>query len=113
MWASDLLFLQHTPVVDGSLVGFVAVIEQLKHVPVERYVAGHGRSELAWPQCLEPEQRYLSLILDETRRALKSRKTIQEAVETVGLSQEKVWSNFEQFHRRNVTAAYTELEWED
>jgi len=113
LWAADLLFLQHTPVIDGSLPGFLAVIEQLKREPVERYVAGHGRSDLAWPQCFEPEQRYLSIVLDETRRALKNRKTIQEAVETVGLSEDKAWSNFEQFHRRNVTAAYTELEWEE
>ena len=113
LWASDLLFLQHTPVVDGSIVGLLSVIEQLRALPARHFVAGHGRTALLWPEALEPERRYLELILSETRRALKQRKTIQEAVDTVGVSEEPNWVDFELFHRRNVTAAYTELEWED
>ena len=113
LWVSDLLFLQHTPVVDGSLVGFIAAIDQLKAMPADHYVAGHGRSALPWPQSLEPEQRYLQLILTETRQALKNRKTLEQAVDTVGQSEQGNWLNFDLFHRRNVTAAYTELEWED
>lgn len=113
LWASDLLFLQHTPVLDGSITGFIAVIDQLSTLPAKRFVAGHGRSELPWPQALEPQRRYLKLIRDQTRLALKERKTIEDAVDTVGLSEEKNWVDFEQFHRRNVTAAYAELEWEE
>jgi quinoprotein relay system zinc metallohydrolase 2 len=113
LWASDLLFLQHTPVLDGSIAGFIAVIDQLRTLSVTRFVAGHGRSDLPWPQALEPERRYLTLLRDETRLVLKQRKTIEDAVDTVGLSEEKHWIDFEEFHRRNVTAAYTELEWEE
>jgi quinoprotein relay system zinc metallohydrolase 2 len=113
LWASDLLFVQHTPVVDGSITGFVAVLRQIEAPPAQHFVAGHGRTEQPWPQALEPERRYLELILAETRLALRERKTIQQAVDTVGLSEEKNWLDFDLFHRRNVTAAYTELEWED
>jgi len=113
LWASDLLFLQHTPVVDGSITGFLSVLDRLGATPAQHYVAGHGRADLRWPQALEPERHYLQLIVDEVRRALKQRKSIQDAVDTVGLSEEKNWTNFDQFHRRNVTQAYTELEWED
>jgi quinoprotein relay system zinc metallohydrolase 2 len=113
LWASDLLFAQHTPVVDGSIVGLLSVIEQLRSVPVRAFVPGHGRTQLAWPDALEPERRYLELILEQTRLALKARKTIQEAIDTIGLSEAPNWVDFELFHRRNVTAAYTELEWED
>jgi quinoprotein relay system zinc metallohydrolase 2 len=113
LWAGDLLFVQHTPVVDGSILGFVAVLEQLETLPVRRVVAGHGRTDERWPQPLEPQQRYLQLLVDETRRALRQRKTIEEAVDSIGLSEEKNWAEFDLFHRRNVTAAYTELEWEE
>lgn len=113
LWASDLLFLQHTPVVDGSITGFLSALGQLAALPAQHFVAGHGRTDLPWPQALEPERHYLQLIVDEVRRALKQRKSIQDAVDTVGLSEEKNWTNFDQFHRRNVTQAYTELEWED
>ena len=113
LWLSDLLFIDHTPVVDGSIVGFVDVLAELRRQPPAHFVPGHGRTALPWPAALDPEQRYLTLVLDQTRRALKAKKTIQEAVDTVGYEEAARWTNFELFHRRNVTAAYTELEWED
>ena len=112
LWVSDLLFIEHTPVIDGSIVGFVDALERLRGRPARHYVAGHGRSPSSWPEVLAPEARYLQTILTETRQALKARKTIQEAVDTVGYSEQNNWVNFELFHRRNVTSAYTELEWE-
>jgi quinoprotein relay system zinc metallohydrolase 2 len=113
LWLSDLLFVDHTPVVDGSILGFIKVLEQLREVPANHFVPGHGRTETPWPQALDPELRYLKVIVAQTRLALKARKTIQEAVDTVGYSEEANWVNFEQFHRRNVTSAYAELEWEE
>ncbi|MBC8006678.1 MAG: MBL fold metallo-hydrolase, partial [Prolixibacteraceae bacterium] len=47
-----------------------------------------------------------------TRAAIRNRKTIQQATDEVGLSEAAHWAAFELFHRRNVTAAYAELEWE-
>jgi quinoprotein relay system zinc metallohydrolase 2 len=113
LWASDLLFIDHTPVVDGSITGFVKVLEELRQLPAQQFVAGHGRTPVPWPQALDAQLNYLNVIVAETRRALRARKTIQEAVETVGLSEQGKWVNFELYHRRNVTSAYTELEWED
>jgi len=113
LWVSDLLFVQHTPVLDGSISGFIAVIDRLSALPATRFVAGHGRGDLPWPRALEAERRYLALIRDQTRLALKQGKTIEDAVDTIGLAEEKNWVDFEAFHRRNVTAAYTELEWEE
>jgi quinoprotein relay system zinc metallohydrolase 2 len=112
LWLSDLLFVDHTPVVDGSILGFLAVLEQLRAMSVRYFVPGHGRTDQPWPAALDPQRRYLEVIVTETRQALKDKKTIQEAVDTVGAAQEQNWVNFDQFHRRNVTAAYTELEWE-
>lgn len=113
LWVSDLLFIDHTPVVDGSILGFVQVMQSLAQIPARSYVAGHGRSPLGWPAVLAPQQRYLERLVTETRRALREGRTIQEAVDTVGYAEAGNWVNFEAFHRRNVTATYTELEWED
>lgn len=113
LWASDLLFVQHTPVLDGSIVGFLSVLDRLQALPAARVVPGHGRPDLPWPQVMEPERHYLRAVLEETRAALRARKTIQDAVDTVGISEQANWVDFESFHRRNVTAAFAELEWED
>jgi quinoprotein relay system zinc metallohydrolase 2 len=113
LWVSDLLFLEHTPVVDGSITGFVKVLEELQRIPARQFVAGHGRASLPWPQALDAQLHYLNVIVAETRQAIRTHKPIQDAVETVGRSEQGRWVNFDLYHRRNVTSAYTELEWED
>ena len=111
-WLADLLFVDHTPVIDATITGFLAVMDDLRKVDAAHYVAGHGRSLAPWPQVLDPQRRYFTVILEETRAAIRNRKTIQQATDAVGLSEAKNWAAFDTFHRRNVTTAYTELEWE-
>ncbi len=113
LWLGDLLFAEHTPVVDGTITGFIRVIDQLAGIEARQFVPGHGRTALPWPEALKPQRDYLQLIVRETRKAIKARRTIEEAVDTVGLSEESKWAAFDRFHRRNVTAAYAELEWEE
>lgn len=112
LWLGDLLFAQHTPVIDGSVLGFLRVLDTLAAMPVRRHVPGHGRSEEGWPDALSAQRDYLTLVVRETRAALRARKTIEEAVDSVGLSEAGKWVAFDVFHRRNVTATYAELEWE-
>jgi quinoprotein relay system zinc metallohydrolase 2 len=112
LWLSDLLFVEHTPVIDGSITGFLSVMDRLQAIEARNVVPGHGHARLPWPQALEPQRRYFDVILRETRAALRARKTIQQATDEVGLSEAGSWALFDLFHRRNVTTAYTELEWE-
>lgn len=112
LWLGDLLFCEHTPVIDGSALGFLDVMTALAQIPARHFVPGHGRTVAAWPQALVPQREYLELVVRETRASLKRRMTIEEAVDTVGRTEASKWVNFDLFHRRNVTTTYTELEWE-
>ncbi|MBX9633328.1 MAG: quinoprotein relay system zinc metallohydrolase 2 [Burkholderiales bacterium] len=112
LWLGDLLFVDHTPVVDGKITGFIEVLDRLAALEVPLFVPGHGKTAVPWPQALAPERDYLALIVRETRAAIKRRKTIEEATDEVGLTERDKWVNFDDYHRRNVTTAYTELEWE-
>lgn len=113
LWLSDLLFMDHTPAIDGSVLGWLAVTDSLKKMQVGRVVPGHGPARANWPQALAPQESYLQLIVDEVRAAIKKRRTIEQAVEEVGFSEQDKWREFDNFHRRNVTTSYAELEWED
>lgn len=113
LFAADLLFVEHLPVLDGSLRGWLQVLAELRTFDVTRVVPGHGAPSTQWPGALEAEERYLRQLLDQTRTALRERASIQQAVDRIGRQPLPGWRLAEQFHRRNATAAYAELEWEE
>jgi quinoprotein relay system zinc metallohydrolase 2 len=112
LWLADLLFSGHTPVVDGNLNGWLRTLDSLAGEKARHVVTGHGDNP-NWRKSLAEQQRYLRLLRDETRAALRAGETLTQAVEHVGSSERGRWLLFDDFHRRNVTAAYAELEWED
>ena len=113
LWLSDLLFMEHIPVVDGSLNGWLTLLETLKDKPAQRVVPGHGPVQAAWPDAAGDTQRYLSTLRDETRERIAGGDDLREAQKTVAYGERTRWQLFDSYHKRNIIAAYTELEWED
>ena len=62
LFAGDLVFLQHVPVVDGSLTGWLSLLPRLAQMPATIVVPGHGRLVAPWPQALDDERRYLTVL---------------------------------------------------
>lgn len=108
----DLLFSGHIPTLDGSIVGWLKLIPELKSESAERAVPGHGPKSMTWPDAIDPVQRYLTVLATDVRAMIKAGKTIEDAVATAGQSERGKWALFDEHHPRNVTAAFTELEWE-
>jgi quinoprotein relay system zinc metallohydrolase 2 len=108
----DLLFSGHIPTLDGSIVGWLKLIPELMSEKAERAVPGHGPKSMAWPDAILPVQRYLTVLATDVRKMIKDGKTIEDAVATAGQSERGNWALFDQHNPRNVTAAFTELEWE-
>jgi quinoprotein relay system zinc metallohydrolase 2 len=112
LWLSDLLFVDRIPVVDGSLVGWLKELDELTAITADRAIPGHGPPAVPWPVAAEPERRYLETLARETRVAIKAGTSIAGAASQVGQSERGRWLLFDEFHPRNVTASYKELEWE-
>lgn len=115
LWLGDLLFERRIPALDGSIKGWLAVIGQLRELPARQVIPGHGALGLAWPAALDATARYLEQVARQVRAALDRGLPLlatvnaanpAEAAEAAG------WLLAESYHRRNVTAAYAELEWE-
>jgi quinoprotein relay system zinc metallohydrolase 2 len=113
LFLGDLLFVEHVPALDGSIRGWLALLDQLKQrTDIARVVPGHGPASVSWPAAMAAEQRYLGRIADDVRALIKQGKTIQDAMATAGLSEKDAWLLFPEYHARNVSAAFAELEWE-
>jgi quinoprotein relay system zinc metallohydrolase 2 len=113
IWLADLLFTEHIPTLDGSLKGWLAEIAKLEKRHFRYVIPGHGELVTDWPQSIQPEKHYLTLLQTEIRAAIKQGKYLEEAVKTVGYSEKNNWALFDEYHRKNVTTAFAELEWED
>ena len=112
LFAGDLLFIDRLPVVDGSLKGWLDVIAELRRVPAARVVPGHGPAAAAWPEALDAQERYLRALLRDVRREIAAGGRIESAIGRVAAGERGRWVGFDASHPRNVTASFTELEWE-
>jgi quinoprotein relay system zinc metallohydrolase 2 len=109
---ADLLFVGRTPSLDGSLRGWLKELEALKAIEAARAVPGHGPAAVDWPGASADLERYLTVLLEETRAAVAANIGIDAAVETVAASERGKWALFDEYNGHNVTKAYKELEWE-
>jgi quinoprotein relay system zinc metallohydrolase 2 len=108
----DLLFSGHIPTLDGSLRGWIALIEQLEARMATRVVPGHGPQAMQLPDAMLPEKHYWSVVASDVRKLIKDGMDLTEATKTAAQSERASWALFDQYHIRNVTAAFAELEWE-
>jgi quinoprotein relay system zinc metallohydrolase 2 len=111
LFSGDLVFLLHLPVLDGSLKGWFAVMDELAGIKAARVVPGHGPVS-AWPAALEDERRYFEKLGGDVRALIKRGDTIGAAARSAGESERAKWELFDESNARNATAAYSELEWE-
>ena len=112
LFAGDLVFVDRLPVVDGSLKGWIEVVSELRRVSAARVVPGHGPATAPWPDALEAQERYLQALLRDVRREIAKGGRIETAIGRVAREERGHWVGFDRDHPRNVTASFTELEWE-
>jgi quinoprotein relay system zinc metallohydrolase 2 len=111
LFAGDLVFLTHIPVLDGSIRGWLAVIGELIAIPARRVVPGHGVVS-EWPAAVADERRYLDRLAADVRGLIAGGKPITVAADGAAASERSQWELFGDYNARNATAAFSEIEWE-
>jgi len=112
LWTGDLVFRERIPSLDGKLKGWLAVLETLQNQKIKLAIPGHGTTSNDWPQTYAAEASYLKMLLNDTREAIAKNQFLEDAINFVGEDEKQDWLLHEQHHTRNVTKAFTELEWE-
>jgi quinoprotein relay system zinc metallohydrolase 2 len=111
LFAGDLVFLSHIPVLDGSLHGWLTVIDELGALPAQRVIPGHGAVS-EWPAALADERRYLGTLASDVRAFVARGEPITVAADTAAASEHPRWQLFDDYNARNATTAFSEIEWE-
>lgn len=113
LWTGDLLFMERIPVLDGSINGWLSTMEHLKTLDINYLVPGHGiASNDQWQQGLNNQIRYFTTLRNEIRVIIDEMGTIDQASKQVGITEKNSWELFPNYHRRNITASFVQLEWE-
>jgi quinoprotein relay system zinc metallohydrolase 2 len=112
LYAGDLVFLRHIPVVDGSLTGWLSLLPRLAELPAKIVVPGHGDTVAPWPAALDDERRYLTILAQDARRLIAEGKGMAQAVPEIAMSEQGRWQLFGDYNPRNATEAFGELEWQ-
>ena len=111
-FVGDLIFSGHIPTLDGSILGWVQVLKEVDKQPPQLIVPGHGPASMGWTAAYGPMLRYLDTVIEDVRKIIAEGGTINDAIKTAGPQEAPHWELFDEFHQRNVTAAFAELEWE-
>ncbi len=110
--AGDLVVAEHLPTLDGSVAGWLGVLDAMEGMEATQVVPGHGGPVLPWPDGGAPVRRYLEALARDVRALLAEGATIGGTVDAAAATEEGAWSLFREHNPRNATEAYTELEWE-
>lgn len=113
LWTGDLLFIERTPSLDGDIKGWLKALDQLQQLKnIKQAVPGHGPVTHDFSSALNHEARYLNLLLEDIRAAIKQGKTMEQTMDSAAQAESGNWQLFNAVNRRNINLLYPALEWE-
>jgi len=110
-WLGDLVFVKQLPVVSGNLDGWISLLDRMAEKSAAVAIPGHGSwTSPGWPEMLVQQRRYLGELRRTVRQAIQDGKSLRETVTENHVGRDQNWALYDEFHPRNVSAAFAELQ---
>jgi glyoxylase-like metal-dependent hydrolase (beta-lactamase superfamily II) len=114
LFTGDLVFRGLTPVVDGSINGWLNWLAEPRQ-ETGLIVPGHGEIARDWDEAVAKQAELLIELRDSVRNSIALGQPMSVAVPEVVTSLQGLadgWVEFPETIARDATAAFKELEWE-
>lgn len=114
LWAGDLLFVERTPAVGESILGWLKVLSQISQLDIGTVIPGHGHGG-KFSELIQPQRSYLEFVVAQTRQAIARQVSLKEFISDESnfvADLRAQWKLFDEQHALNLARAYAELEWE-
>ena len=114
-FTGDLVFRGLTPVVDGSLSGWLSWLQGDPADGARLIVPGHGEPTADWALAHQPQEDFLKALAEAARSRIAQGIPMSKAVPMIANDLKSFatsWNSFDMTVARDATTAYNELEWE-
>ncbi len=112
LWLADLLFLDRTPAIDGSTIGWINTLKSLQKVSANVVIPGHGDIVENWPEGSNKILGYFVDLVNWVRNLIQNGESMASATRLSESAEAGDWLLFDDYHPRNVVKTFAELEWE-
>jgi glyoxylase-like metal-dependent hydrolase (beta-lactamase superfamily II) len=109
LFAGGLLDWKRIPdIQDSDLLGWHRALENLRALPIEAIVPGHG--PVAGREAIDAVQRYLNQLEARVLELLDKGAALSEVPDATALPDFKDWDQYETVHRRNASVLFVRKE---
>ena len=116
LFTGDLVFLRLTPVIDGSLTGWLDWLDLAAPAKAPKLIVpGHGPVQSEWQAALGPTRDYLAALAASITALIDQGRALSEAASAAQAALSPDFgqlADFEDSTARNADTAFSELEWQ-
>ena len=108
---TENIFVHRTPSITASTVGWTKTLEEMLEMEFEYIIPGHGELK-SKEDAIKPMLSYFNNLITQVRKFHSEGKDLDYAIKNTLVKNKYNWLLYEEYHPRNVSRTFTELEWE-
>ena len=108
---TENIFVHRTPSITASILGWKKTLEEMLEMEFEYIIPGHGEIKNK-EDAINPMLNYFNNLITQIRKFHSESKDLNYALKNTLVKNKHNWLLYEEYHPRNVSRTFTELEWE-
>ena len=108
---TENVFVNRIPPITASILGWKKTLDQIIKRDIDLIIPGHGEPKKK-EEAIRPMLNYFNKLIEETRKIHKNNLDLETALKKLQNMNEENWILFNDYHPRNITRSFSELEWE-